>query len=381
MIGGFGSFPGRGTGPRKKSKLGVTVKVRNRPALKAKSGLGVNKSYGLKKPKTPSFKKKDPPLHFARRDADKPAKPIHEPPPVPSRPPGGPRRTGIAIVGQFTPWPWGQHPDEAYMADAIESLGIPVYRIRQDWQCSPVNECDHVLFTGQPDSWGRIPKWSSTHKTILWTLDWLPDYPDRHGIIQAARRATYFVSSDQFDWKSRYGIRNHIYLPGACESARIPFDPRPDRPCAFMGSLYNERRTRIAKIIKKLGGTVLDSPGSWIYGEKLARFVQSTKVVVGDNARNDVPGYWSSRNYVIPGAGGFLLTSSVPGLEKDFEFGKHIAVYDGIDALEEAIKTCLDLASEREEIRRAGFDHVHRNHSWTSRAQTLLQCLKINVEK
>jgi spore maturation protein CgeB len=159
----------------------------------------------------------------------------------------------------------------------------------------------------------------------------------------------------------------------------VQFNPRPSRPCAFLGSLYNERRHKIARIVKRHGGEVLDSPGSWIYQDRLAEYVQTTKVIVGDNARNDVPGYWSSRNYIIPGAGGFLLTSNVPGLSSDFEFGKHVAVYDGAEALDEAIETCLAMDSEREAIRKAGFEHVRKNHGWVARARVLLNTLKIHA--
>lgn len=375
MLGvGFGSIPRKSGQPSKKPKLGVHKGVHKKPVKKAPV-LGVIRNRSPKK--KPKVK---PKLKFVHKPIENPAIPIQipragNPPPVDVG-----SRTGFAIIGQFKTWPWGQHPDEAYLADAIESLGVPVYRVRQDWRCEPIPECGHVLFTGQPDSWNRMYKWQASHRTILWTLDWLPDYNDRHLIIVAAKRATYFASSDIYDWRGKYGIRNHIYLPGACESISVPFDPKPERPCAFMGSLYNARRQEIARIVKKFNGTVLDSPGTWVYGKDLAGFVQSTKVIVGDNARNDIPGYWSSRNYVIPGAGGFLLTSNVPGLDKDFEVGKHIAIYEGVEALEEAIRTCLQLDEEREAIRKVGYEHVRSRHSWKERAKTLLGYLKIPFE-
>jgi len=375
IVGGFGSIPRKTHAPHRKSKLGVKKGLKQKPVKTAEPVLGVIKRIAPKKKP-----KKKPDLGFvvhAKEDTKTKAPPLQVPRPGIPLPVDAQTRAGFAIIGQFTTWPWGQHPDEAYLADAIESLGVPVYRVRQDWRCAPIPECGYVLCTGQPDSWNQIPKWNPTHNTILWTLDWLPDYTDRHPIISAARRARFFASSDQFDWKGRYGIRNHIYLPGACESAKVEFNPHPTRSCAFMGSLYNARRTEIAKIVRKFNGTVLDSPGSWVYAGALAEFVQSTKVIIGDNARNDISGYWSSRNYVIPGAGGFLLTANVPGLEKDFEFGKHIAVYDGIEALEEGLQTCLKFEAEREEIRRAGYEHVHKNHSWVARARTLLEYLKI----
>ena len=71
--------------------------------------------------------------------------------------------------------------------------------------------------------------------------------------------------------------------------------------------------------VKNFGGVVLDDPGKWLYRDNLSKFLQGVKVVIGDNYRNDIPGYWSTRNYIVPGAGGMLLTSYVPGLEHQFE--------------------------------------------------------------
>jgi len=58
------------------------------------------------------------------------------------RPPSGPpsstgslvperaaRRGKIAVIGNFKPWGWGQHPDEAYMADALEIMGEAAARV------------------------------------------------------------------------------------------------------------------------------------------------------------------------------------------------------------------------------------------------------------
>lgn len=288
-------------------------------------------------------------------------------------------RSGIAIVGRFHPWPWGQHPDEAYLADRIEALGVKVFRVDQASAALPVLEAEWAVFTAQPSSWGKLWEWAPTHRTVLWTLDWLPDYPDRRSIIDAAKGVTVFATSDRFDWSGAYGMSNHFYLPGACEGVKPEFSPHPVRKCAFMGSIYNERRKKIAETVKRLGGEVLDSPSKWVYGLRLAKFVQSTKVIVGDNVRNDIPGYWSSRNYVIPGAGGFLLTAAVPGLESDLEPGVHACVYGSPRDLAGAIEACAAADRARETIRRAGFEHVRKNHGWAARAAALVERMGVRV--
>jgi hypothetical protein len=286
-------------------------------------------------------------------------------------------KNSIAVVGRFRKWPWGQHPDEAYLADGLQACGIQVVKVDQDGYHEAAGQAEWVLYTSQPASYGKMDRWAGSRKTILWTLDWLPDYQERGQIIDAGRAATVFVSSDQYDWAGKHGIRNHFYLPAACESFHPPFNPKPHRSCAFLGSLYNERRRSIASIVRSLKGEVLDRQAKWVYGPDLVRFVQGTKVVVGDNVRNDIQGYWSSRNYVITGAGGFLLTPNVPGIEKEFVAGKHVVLYSSIERLKEAIESCVEYDEKREAIRKAGFHHTRVNHNWAVRARALLEAVGI----
>lgn len=295
---------------------------------------------------------------------------------MPHDPPVGKHeRSGVAVVGRFSAWSWGQHPDEAYMADALERIGTKVYRVNQESLAYPPREAlraEWALFTGNPQSFMHMAPWQRTHPTALWTLDWLPGYSDRVNIIQAGRRATLFLSSDRHNWPA-HNVMNHWYLPGACEDRVARFDPKPTISCAFLGSLYSERRRKIAQLVRDRGGIVLDGPGSWVYGEELSRFVQGVKVVVGDNVVNDVPGYWSSRNYVIPGAGGFLLTHRVPDLDVQFAIGREIAVYDAFETLGTEIDRWIRNDAEREAIRRAGFERTRKDHTWDVRARTLLE--------
>jgi hypothetical protein len=258
------------------------------------------------------------------------------------------------------------------LADAVEAAGVPVIRVDQGGPAGPVPGAEWALFTSHPESNEKMRLWAATHKTILWTLDLLPHFPERAPVIAAAKTATLFASSDRYDWASK-GLHNHFYLPAACEDVFAAFDPRPAVKCAFVGSLYSERRKRMAQVVASMGGVVLGRPGEWKYGRDLSTFVQSVKVMVGDNAWNDVDGYWSSRNYVITGAGGFLLTPRVPGIEEQFELGRHLAVYGPEDDLGAVIERWASADEERERVRRAGFYHVRKSHTWRARALSLLE--------
>ena len=307
----------------------------------------------------------------------RPAPPLAAKAPRPHAKPG---LLNIAIVGRFKAWSWGQYPDEAYLARELEALGVNVMRFEQTERAMPVVGVDWAIFTAHEKSRFHMTYWRQACPTMLWTLDWLPGMAGREAVIKAASRASLFVTSDQYPW-GREGIAHHKYLPGACEGETPEFQPTPKRPCAFLGSIYSKRRERIADIVRRRGGEILGEPGSWIYGNALAKYVQETKVVVGDNWTNDVQGYWSTRNFVIPGAGGFLLASRVPGLEAILSPEKHIGVYSGLENLDRELDRWIRDNDRREEVRREGFLHVRTMHTWKARAPELLRLMGCLPEK
>lgn len=284
-------------------------------------------------------------------------------------------RYGVAIVGRFIPWPWGQYPNEACLADVLESFGLRVVRISQDRYAPPAESVECVVFTAHPASFSRIERWKKTHPTVIWAPAIVPGFPEYDPILDAARQATLFLSADQFDWKRALGFTHHAYLPAACDLKFEAFSPRPKISCAFIGSVYSKRRCQIVEMVRGLGGIVFDRMKSWKYGLELSKFVQGVKVVVGDNARNDVPNFWSARNYIIPGGGGFLLTSKVPGLERDFVLDKELAVYGPEEELESKVIQWVADDSLREAVRKAGYERARKNHTWEVRAKTFLRII------
>jgi hypothetical protein len=355
-FGGFGGTPRNGNPQNKKNPLGIRGKALI-PAQQA-----------VVKPTRPSLIEAETKKIVSAPMVD--GLRLTTPPP----PPDAGSRRGIAIFGRFIRWPSGQYPDEAYLADALERY-LPVFRTPQG-SVTRLPQAEWVLFT--TNSVGALPKFLGTHRTIVWTLDWIADRPDRLYVAEAGKKATLFITSDNYDW-ARKGIRNHFYLPGACETVAVGLSPAPKRTVAFLGTLYSERRRRLADVVRSFGGEVLDSPGKWLYGAALARYCQETQIILGDNIVNDCPGYWSSRNYVIPGLGGFLLTPLVPELDEQFTPGVNIATYTSSDDLGAVIQRHLSEKTKREAIRRASFEHVRSRHNWNERARALLSRLRINA--
>lgn len=281
----------------------------------------------------------------------------------------------ISFVGRFVPYGWGEPPNENHLAEAATILGASIVKIASD----------DPLWPGKvvPNSFVLLaqPQFADFADTLrrrgcivgFWTLD-DPDVFDRRHIFNKAAAASDWVFST-----ADHGLRGRVgfaRIQGACPPMQVQFDPRPVRPVAWLGGLYNARRQKIAEIVQSLGGEVVSDTAKRLYGHALARFVQETKVIVGDNSTNATRGYWSDRNYVIPGMGGFLLTAYVPGLDEDFGFNQHIAIWNSESEIEAQIRRWIIQDQPRETIRRQGFEHVHRVHTWTERAKVLLRCVQ-----
>lgn len=109
----------------------------------------------------------------------------------------------------------------------------------------------------------------------------------------------------------------------------------------------------------------------------LNQLYADTKVVVGDSLciNFDYPYYWSDRVYETLGRGGFIIHPYIQGMGDHFEDGKHLKFYDynNFDQLKQLIDYYIEHDDEREQIRRAGHEHVKANHTYKNRWQAILE--------
>ncbi len=73
------------------------------------------------------------------------------------------------------------------------------------------------------------------------------------------------------------------------------------------------------------------------------------------------------RDFEVPMCGGFYMVEYMEELEEFFHIGKEIVCYTGPQDLAEKIKYYLSHDSEREAIRKAGYERCLRDHSWHNR--------------
>lgn len=81
------------------------------------------------------------------------------------------------------------------------------------------------------------------------------------------------------------------------------------------------------------------------------------------------------RNFEVPGAGGFLLTSGADNLEEYFVLGEEIVVFHSLADLEEKIRHFLFKPDERLRIRQAGSQRAHRDHTYERRLRDVFSAM------
>lgn len=128
------------------------------------------------------------------------------------------------------------------------------------------------------------------------------------------------------------------------------------------------------RVFRHIGG---DGDTGTIRGLELNRFYGYSKVAIGDTlcVNYNYPYYWSDRVYETLGRGGFLIHPYIQGMEEHFEDGVHLVFYEYGDfkQLKYLIDYYIENDEEREKIRKAGYEHVKKNHTYTNRWQSIIE--------
>lgn len=200
----------------------------------------------------------------------------------------------------------------------------------------------------------------------------------------------YFFTVDKLmsDWFNENTTVKGKYLPAAVfdkECYMVEVDERPD-DVIFVGSkgyhpewqyrpvLIDFLQANYQERFKRYGG---DSPLGTTRGQALNEAYAKSKVAIGDSLciNFDYPYYWSDRVYETLGRGGFIIHPYIKGMEQHFTDGEHLVFYDFNDfpQLMEKIDYYIENEDEREKIRKAGHEHVKKNHTYKNRWEHIIK--------
>ena len=112
----------------------------------------------------------------------------------------------------------------------------------------------------------------------------------------------------------------------------------------------------------------------FVIGDDMVNSINSYKIHFNCNISNDI----NYRTFETTGCGTFLLTNYTPGLEKLFDIGKEIVVYDSIEDLDNKVKYYLNNSEERNKIANAGYERAKKDHTYFERAKKLINIIYEN---
>lgn len=301
----------------------------------------------------------------------------------------------IAVVGRGRPYPGGPLPEEPFIVGGLRAAGADAFLIdvhgvdmeealsRVRRYTSDVMVATHACLGHPPEFWERAAALGSHRRVVLWTPDLihLPGRPEQY----AARAAFCDLVLHPANLPVP-GIAHAAYFCAAATPAdgvaqAVEWSTRKfDLTCAFVGTPYDATRAAMVQALSRAfrGRFRVFTPaqGTGAYGTDLAKVCSRTKVVVGVNARDDVPGYWSDRVYQIPAHGGFLLATAPPGIGAHLRPGVDFAPLADPSAVVDEVRRWTRNAAERERIRASGFRRVHERHTWRQRAPELLAAIR-----
>ncbi len=294
---------------------------------------------------------------------------------------------------------WGMFEGPGYcenwIADALNRNGHYCHRIEK----TKIGWDEFVTLTGKhnPDAvlFSKIPEVTESlfgafsdvypGKIIFWTFDYMRD-PSNSWYWPLAPIADMCFQTDGIDHDGWY--EDHKIKRVELHQAIAPQHDFPrnlteedltkwNYDVVFMGSLYTPRREKLHQDLEKLGKSIgftykhFGHPEPELWGADFAKACFFSKIVIGDNYINDIPGYWSDRNYLTLGCGGFLLTAHVPFIERSFGVGRHLSTYQSIDDLMKYIEFYLPREGKRNLVALEGYKHVHLHHTYDKRIEVM----------
>ena len=213
--------------------------------------------------------------------------------------------------------------------------------------------------------------------TISWTTDdsWKYEQVSRFiGPFYHAMATTYPGTVRRY---RRDGICNVMLTNWAANSAflRGPLRAADCRiQVSFVGASHGNRARRV-EWLRRQGIDVACFGHGWPEGsveaDSIPAIMRNSVISLNfANARGD--NQLKARTFEVPGAGGFLLTERVQGLEGVYEVDREITVFESDLDMMEKVRYFLNHPDDRDAIAKAGFERTRRDHTYEIRFSELL---------
>jgi len=234
-----------------------------------------------------------------------------------------------------------------------------------------------LLFTEQFEK--KIVKKISEESRAI-TFNWFADDHWRFDNFSRYWAPCFNFCSTTDEWAfqryRRLGYHNIIMTQwGSNEKIYKRTDIPQDIDVSFVGQAHSDRK-KIIEDLRKCGINVECFGSGWPNGrislDEMIGIFNRSKINLNFAAASiGSSKQIKGRTFEIPICGGFLLSEQAPYLEKYYNFGKEIGIFNGTDELIEKIRYYLSHNDERKKIARAGYERTLKEHIYKKRFQDI----------
>lgn len=213
------------------------------------------------------------------------------------------------------------------------------------------------------------------------TVSWAADDSWKYREVSRFVGSFYHAMTTTYDYMlSCYladGIRQVMLTQWATPSTHLaePLTAMVCRyPVSFVGAAHGDRRSRIDRL-REAGIEVACFGYGWENGpvevDEMFHIMRESTISL-NFANSKGADQIKARCFEVSGAGGFLLTEEVNGIERFYLSGQEIATFGSDDELVRKITHYLDNPAERDRIAIAGYLRTMREHTYERRLEEVL---------
>lgn len=307
----------------------------------------------------------------------------------------------IVLVGNFR----APFTSENHHADSLRTLGHQVTQLQEgvytrEQILAESLRSDLLVFIHTHDfategkiTWGYFSRelkkagipFITYHLDLWFGIDREKDLKDEY---YTSLHHFFTVDKIMADWlNEKTSVKGHYLPPGVWDKECVMMNGRlVGYDIVFTGSKryhdeYPYRAEMIDFLYKTYGRKFLhignDGEVGPQRGMKLNQIYADAKIAIGDtlNIGFNYPYYFSDRLTEQSGRGAFQIFPNIKGVEDMYIPDKEIVLYEhgNLDSLKEKIDYYLANPSERESIRRAGFNRTKRDHTYIERWKHILE--------
>lgn len=227
--------------------------------------------------------------------------------------------------------------------------------------------------------------------TMNWTGDVRTPLPQWFKDIAPHIGITLFTNMNDVDHMRNHGFKAdylQIGVPNKIFTAKGEIKESAD--IVFMGNnvggfpLSSERRQMVDLLRQRYGKQFKVYGVGWQGADYIPEQTEEVKYYRGckiaiNFSHFKYKRYSSDRILRAMASGPMVLSHHYPEIEKEFNIGEHLDVWDNFDQLFEKIDYYLNNENKRKEIARAGCAHVHMNHTWQARIPELKRIIPEHI--